>query len=105
MKSFKRLSTVYISFLLSTEIFVVAAKSSIRPTIDDDKDYIHRLQTTLGVTRERFLRGGNRNLLVKADKNTISINKKNGNKMKTEGQQYREMERKDSNIFVHKGTW
>jgi len=43
-------------------------------------------------------------LLLKADKNTISINKKNGNKMKTEGQQYREMERKDSNIFVHKGA-
>ena len=77
---------------------MVAAKLSLRPTIEeDDVDIIpHRLQT------KRLLRGGERNFkLVKAD-NTVSSRNK-GNNIKIEDQQYRGMERKDSNIFVHMG--
>ncbi|GFH55682.1 predicted protein [Chaetoceros tenuissimus] len=102
MKSFKRLSTIYISFLLSTEIFVVAAKLSLGPTIEDDADISpHRLRTTLGVTGKRFLRGDDRNFQAAKVDNTLSVKNK-GNKIKTEGQQHRDMEIKDSNIFFHK---
>lgn len=77
---------------------MVVAKSSLRRTNEDDEDNIYRLQTALGVTGERFLiRGGNRNFKV------VNIDNNKANNIKNDGQQYRAMERKGSNIFLHEG--
>ena len=77
---------------------MTAAKLSLGPTIEDDADIVpHRLQKSLGVTRERALRGCDRNSKVVKVDNTVSV--------QNIGNKSREMERKGSNIFVQKGSW
>lgn len=79
---------------------MVAAKLRLRETaMEDDADINpHRHQTT------RSIRGGGRYIQGINRDDTFSIRNK-GNMIQTKGQQYSELERQGSNIFVHKGTW
>ena len=79
---------------------MVAAKLNLGPTNEDDA-YInpHRLQR-----KSSSLRGINRNFKAMDGDDSVFMKNK-GNKIKTETQQHRELDRKDSNIFVRKGMW
>ena len=76
---------------------MVAAKLRLRETMEDDADINpHRHQTTGSIRGGgRYIQGINRD-------DAFSIRNK-GNMIQTKGQQYRELARQETNIFVRKG--
>lgn len=100
MKSFKLLLATPV-FLSSPEM-IGAMKLSIRQIQEDKVGTIHRLQSDLDATGE-YSSNGDRNLRLANGDNIFSIENKDSN-MKT-GRQYREMDRKGTNVFYHEGMY